>query len=154
MRLPVTAEALSHQLSRRALTGAVLLTLGLPIGPPRPAIADDEALPACSYATLSTLPDVLAKVNNRASGNPKDAEAEFQGDALLADPKLMSTALEACAADDGAKKEALKYYAGLREELAYQVPPSPRAPAPPCDDESIATQRWHCQLSRPSYTDA
>ena len=68
-----------------------------------------------------------------ASGDPKTALAVFQQDPLLADPKQLSSAMDACAADASTRKEdADAKYASLRDELEYQAGKTcdPRWPDP------------------------
>ena len=119
----VPRAACEHMVSRRALTSVVTVLTALHVGvPPRPAIADGEdASPSCSYSALEALPDVLGKMNNLATGDPKVALAAFQGDPLLGNPTLLTSAMDACAADDGARKTADSKYASLRDELKYQA---------------------------------
>ena len=56
----------------------------------------------------------------------------LKGEPLLADPTLLSAAFDACSADESAKREALKMYSALREEIKYQTSKTydPRWPDP------------------------
>ena len=121
-------------LSRRSFTSVVTLVAAMHVVPAAvpAAIADGDTPPSCAYGALAALPDVLGKVNRLASGDPKSALAAFKGDTLLGDPRQLSSAMDACAADAGARKEADAKYAASRDELEYQAGKTydPRWPDP------------------------
>jgi len=110
-------ECASRPLGRRAFTSAAsALLIALPFSAPSLAVAED-----CSYAALTTLPAALTKVNSLATGDPKVALAGLQAEPLLANTARLSTALDACAADEKAKQDTLKKYNLMREEIAFQA---------------------------------
>ena len=136
---PADADAGRGQfeMSRRAFTSAVMLTAAAPVLTPWAAIADESPAPSCGYADLQGLPTVLVKASNQASGGGgKGTQKVLQDEPLLADPKRFSAALDACAAEDSAKKEALAKFASLEEEIQYNLGKSfdPRWP----DEDDIA----------------
>ena len=109
-----------HFLVRRDVSLLTVLASTLPMIPVRvgPALADDSPSP-CS--TLQTLPKVLGKVNNKATGDPKDALNFLIEEPLLADDTSLAAALNSCGADDGAKTLVLKRYDSMREEFKFQT---------------------------------
>ena len=108
-----------HHLDRRAFTCGVVTAL-LAV---RPAIADEAPAlpPSCSYQDLATLPEVLSKVSNRASGDPRDAQSDFQRAPLLADRQQLSTAVASCTGEDTLRGALLGRYDALRDEFKYQT---------------------------------
>ena len=129
VRSPVVA-AMPASPSLDLLTNTPVLT-------PWAAIADESPAPSCGYADLQGLPTVLVKASNQASGGGgRGTQKVLQDEPLLADSKRFSAALDACAAEDSAKKEALAKFASLEEEIQYNLGKSfdPRWP----DEDDIA----------------
>ena len=137
MRLPEPAPC---ALSRRSFTSLVTLAAMHVLPAAVPAAIAGDTPPSCSFGALSALPEVLGKVNRLAAGDPKTAFAAFRQEPLLADPKQLSSAMDACLpdtatlslADTSATREADAKYAALRDELEYQAGKTydPRWPDP------------------------
>jgi len=110
------------------LPAALTKVNNLATGDPKVALAypcpNPSPIPALTLTLALAVPSPSPNPNPDPDPNPNPnqvAQAGLQAEPLLAKEASLSAAFDACSEDDKTKKETLKKYTLMRDELSYQA---------------------------------